>query len=124
MTSAPQAHYIITGESNGCEPYTPETHGTQSLLRAGEDALEVSLDTDKFGIECPSIFVLSNGAFVNVTAAAAALVFEKWLADDDGEDSVPSWLQENCDAASDEQNARYFASYGADHAYDLSREVA
>lgn len=123
MQTAPKSHYIITGENNACEPYTPESDGLRTLLEAGEDALEVSQDKGTFGIEKPSVFVFADGAFVDVTEAAAAIVFEKWLADAGTTDYPPEWLTDNCKAAADLHEARRACDpeVAADEAYDMAR---
>lgn len=94
MTTSP-AHYIITGESNACEPLTLESSGNRSLLQAGEEALETSQGGSAWDIERPRIFVFAGGAFTEVTIQAAALVFEKWLEDAHTEDDLPDWLEEH-----------------------------
>ena len=127
MTSPtpPKTHYIIHGENNACEAYTPESDGLRTLLKAGEDALGVSQDKGTFGIEKPSVFVFADGAFVDVTEAAAAIVFEKWLADASTTDYPPAFLTDNCKAARDLHEARRAVDeeVAADEAYDLA-EVA
>lgn len=94
-THASPAHYIITGECNGCEPYTQESMGKCSLLEVGEQALELTQLGGKYGVERPRIFVFASGEFTEVTVQAAALVFEKWLEDADAEDNIPEWLEEH-----------------------------